>query len=85
MSLTLEIPSPLEHRLAERAASVGKTVEVAALEVLENWVEKLRPLEEIMAPFAEDVAASGMTEAEFDAFFEVIREEVWQDQQRKTT
>jgi len=40
-------------------------------------------LDDVMALFRQDVAESGMSEAELDAFFEEVREEVWQEQQAR--
>jgi len=37
--------------------------------------------DEIVAPLRQDFEASGMTEAEFDALIEEMREEVWQEKQ----
>jgi hypothetical protein len=83
MTLTIELPEPVERKLAERAARAGKTAEALAAELIEREVGREPTLAEIMAPFAQEFAESGMTEAEFDDLIEEAREEVWQEQQRK--
>jgi hypothetical protein len=83
MAMTIHVPERVERKLTERAAKVGKPAEALALELIEQGVDREPTLAEIMAPFAREVAESGMTEAEFDALIEEAREEVWQEQQRK--
>ena len=88
MPLTIELPEPVERRLAERAAKAGKTVELLARELIEQAVPPADPpkektLREIMAPFAQEFAESGMTDEEFDALIEEARNEVWEEQQKR--
>ena len=87
MTLTITLPESVEKRLAEQAAKDGKTVEALASELIEKAVTpaKERTLAEIMAPFAQEFAESGMTEEEFDALIEEAREEVWQEKHGKKT
>lgn len=68
MTLTLTLPAPLERRLAEQAKAAGKSAEALAVELLERILPKEQTLREIMAPFAAEVAASGMSEEEFAAW-----------------
>jgi predicted transcriptional regulator len=83
MALTLELPAPLERRLAAQAAVAGKTAEALAVELIEKALPRERTLAEIMAPFAAEVAARGITEEELDAIVEQARQEVWEEQQQK--
>jgi hypothetical protein len=39
----------------------------------------LRSFEEVCAPIAHAVAESGMSDEELDAFFEEIRDEIWNE------
>ena len=59
MTLTIELPEPVERRLAEQAAKDGKTVEALARELIEKAVTlpAEKTFREIMAPFAEEFAA----------------------------
>jgi plasmid stability protein len=79
MSLTIELSPQTEKRLAERAAEAGKTVELLAREILEKDVAKEKTLDEILAPFRQSFAESGMSEEDLDALVEAAREEIWQE------
>ena len=85
MTLTIELPEPVERRLAERAAKAGKSVETLARELIEQAVpaEKEKTFDEILAPFRKEFAESGMTDEEWDAVIEEAREEVWQEWQKR--
>lgn len=83
MTLTLELPAELERRLARQAAADGTTVAAAAVALLEKSAPPEKTFAEIVAPFAAEFEASGMTEEEFDALIEEARQEVWEEQQRK--
>ena len=48
---------------------------------MQEKVLKARTFEEICQPFAEAVAATRITEQEFDEFFEEARTEAWQEKQ----
>ena len=82
MTITIELPAPVERRLAERAAAAGKSVETLVQEVVTGWAAGPRPFDEILAPFRQSVAESGMTDEELDSFFQEVRQEVWDEQQR---
>ena len=79
MTLTIELPEPVERKLAEQAARHGKTVEAVARELIERGVAEPRTFAEIFAPVRKEFAESGMTEAELDALVEGAREEVWRE------
>ncbi|HET6572159.1 MAG TPA: hypothetical protein VFG68_01035 [Fimbriiglobus sp.] len=69
MTITIKLSDPVERKLAELATRDGKTVETVARELIERGVAEPRSLAEIMAPFAAEVAASGMTDDELGTFF----------------
>jgi len=69
VSRTIELPEPIERRLADRAAKEGKAIEALAIEMIERGMKQERTFAEIMAPFAAEVAASGMTDDEVGEFF----------------
>lgn len=83
--MTLTLPADVEKRLAERAAQDSKTVEALASELIERAVKPgERTFDEILAPFRQEFAESGMTEEELDALIEEARQEVWEEKQRAT-
>ena len=82
MSVTVELPEPVERLLAERAAGLGKTPAVYLAEVAERELSRPLTLAEIMAPVRDEFEASGMTEAELDALIDHARQEVWDERQR---
>ena len=85
MTLTIDLPPADERRLQQRAERAGRPVAELAADLLRDALDHPPRLFEIAAPFAAEFAASGMTEAEFDALIEEAREEVWQDQKAKGT
>jgi plasmid stability protein len=83
MTLTITLPEPVERRLAEQAAAVGKSVEALAGELIEKAVGPPgggKPFAEIAEPFRLSFEESGMTEEELDELVEQAREEIWQEQ-----
>jgi plasmid stability protein len=83
MTLTIQLPEPVERRLAERAAKDGKSVESLAIELIEQAVAPEMTLAEILAPVRQEFAEKGITEEEWDAMIEQAREEVWQEKHGK--
>jgi len=53
------------------------------LRAVEEKISRGRNFDEICAPFAQAVEAAGMSDEEFDHFFEEAREEVWRAKQGK--
>ena len=88
MNLTLELPDMVESRLTLRAKQRGMTLPEFAMEVMERLAEDtpeaaVESIDQILAPFRKQVAESGMSEDELDAFFQEVRQEVWDEQQGK--
>ncbi len=79
MELVVNIPAALEDKLRERAADVGKDATTFAREALEEKLRGPRTLDEILAPFRNQVAKSGMSHDELDQFYEGLRDEAWSD------
>jgi hypothetical protein len=79
MTLTIELSEPVKRQLAERAAKAGKSPESYVAEMVEREVSQEKTLDEILAPFRQSVAESGMTEEELDALVEEARNEIWQE------
>ena len=81
MTITLTMPAETQRKLIERATRAGQNVESLACELIERSLNDEPTLDEILAPFRRQVAASGMSEAELTALFEEEREEVDRAQQ----
>ncbi len=75
MSLTIELPAETERELSEFARESGRIPEAVAADLIERHLA-LKTMDEILAPFRKQVAESGMTETELDAFFGEVLEEV---------
>ncbi|HEY8506642.1 MAG TPA: hypothetical protein VIL46_18815 [Gemmataceae bacterium] len=65
-----------ERRLAERAAASGLDLPTFAGRIIEREVSGRPTLDEILAPFREEVAESGLTDEELGEFFEGVLREV---------
>ena len=81
MTLTIVLPPELEHALREQAAQSGQDLTAFILQAVREKIVKSRTLEEVCAPFAGAVEASGISEEEFDRFFDEARTEAWQQRQ----
>jgi predicted transcriptional regulator len=81
MTVTIDLPPELETNLTEQAARSGQNVHALILQAIREKIAKARTFDEICAPFAQAVAASGISDEEFDRFFEEAREEIWQEKQ----
>ena len=81
MTLTIDLPSDLEQSVRQQAARRGQDVRGFVLQAVQEKVSKARTFDEICRPFVDAVAATRMTEQEFDAFFEEARTEAWQQKQ----
>src|SRR5712691_7590441 len=81
MTITLTMPPETQRKLVERAARAGQNVESLACELIERSLNDEPTLDEILAPFRRQVAASGLSESELTALFEESRDEVDRAQQ----
>ncbi len=81
MTLTIDLPPELEKTVRQHAARSGQDVTAFVLQALEEKIARARTFDEVCAPFARAVEATGITDDEFDRFFEEVREEVWQPPQ----
>jgi hypothetical protein len=80
MTLSISITPEAEARLRERAAACGQPLDVYAARVLEQAVTA-PTLDELLAPARRQVAATGMTDREFDDLVNELRDEVWREKQ----
>jgi len=66
--VTLRLSDRARAKLAEQAANSGQDISAVASDLIEHAVT--RPsIDEIMAPVRKQVAESGMSDEELDAFF----------------
>lgn len=76
MTISIELSEDQLLRLDERARLAGKSA-AAYLSGLVDWDLSIGPsLEEILAPFRQQVAESGLGDAELDDLFEDARSDV---------
>jgi pyruvate carboxylase len=82
MSQAIELPVKLKlstqagQQLAQRAARSGRDVADYASDLIEQAVAK-PTLDEVLAPFRQQVADSGISDEQMDEFFEELRNEAW--------
>ena len=81
MSVTIDFPPDIEATLRERLARMPGNVTTFVVEAVREKLSRSRTLDEICLPFAESVAAAGVTDDELDQLFEAARENVWQAKQ----
>jgi hypothetical protein len=82
MGMVIELSPTAEQSLSAMAEKNGTTLEVFAKDALEQIAvtgKYPRTLAEVMAPFAAEFEASGMTEEELDALVEEAREEIYRE------
>ena len=82
MSLTIDLPEPLERELQDRSRSEGKSESEYVRDVLRQHFLPRKSLDEILAPFRQSFADSGTTEEELDALVKDAKKEIWEEQQR---
>ena len=76
MSLTIELPTELESTLQARLQRDRQNVGAFVLAAVREKLSRCQTIDEICAPFANAVAASGIDDAEFDAVIQAARDEV---------
>ena len=78
MSITLTLPLELEQRIFHRAAETKKPVEEITVGLIAQGLKYEQPMmtfDEILAPFRQEVVASGISDDELDALFLRARRE----------
>jgi hypothetical protein len=84
MTITINLTPEDEHRLAERAALLGQDLTIYVQNLIEKDIHSTRTANEALAAFRDQVEQSGMSDEEFDGFFEEVRDEVWDEKQART-
>jgi hypothetical protein len=78
MTLSLTLPPEVEAKLLQRAAESRQSPDDYASRVLVEAVGA-PTVDELLAPARKQIADSGMSDAEFDHFFDDLREKVWRE------
>ena len=78
MSVTIELPPDLEETIRRRVGRASQNLSTFVLEAVREKIARGQTLDEVCAPFAQAVSASGITDDGFDELVEECREEVWQ-------
>ena len=82
MVLKIPISDELEQTLKKRAAAAGKDAEQFAREAIEEKLRGPRTLDDILAPFRDQVASGGLSDEQLDNLFNDARQKAWDDRQR---
>jgi hypothetical protein len=83
MGVMIELPPEVEKTVRQYAARAGQNVDTFVLVAVLEKIARARTFEEVCAPIAQAVAATDISDEEFDRFFEEAREEVWQEKHGK--
>ncbi|MBI1832273.1 MAG: hypothetical protein HYR84_12590 [Planctomycetes bacterium] len=79
MTVTINLPPDVEETVRQQAAKNGQAVDAFVLQAVNEKLAKARTFDEICAPISKAIAASGVSDAELDRFFEEARDEVWRE------
>ncbi|MFN0017138.1 MAG: hypothetical protein ACKVP0_02695 [Pirellulaceae bacterium] len=69
MTVTINISPDALRSLTERATAKGTSVEEYVQDLIEKDVLPERRISEILAPFRQEILASGATDSELDSLF----------------
>jgi hypothetical protein len=81
MTLTIDLPPELEEVLRQHAERSGQDVKEFVIRAVREKIAKARTFDQLCAPFAQAVEQTGISEDEFDRFFEEVREDIWREKQ----
>lgn len=77
MTVVLELKPEVEEALEKKAKANGFEINVYLEKLIEMDVHRPKTLDEILAPFRQEVEQSGISDDELDAFVEETREEIY--------
>jgi hypothetical protein len=83
MTVTIELKPEIEAVLSKRAAAQGCGVGDYVQRLIEKEARSPRTFNEILAPFRQEVAESGMDDEALDDLFTDARRKVFQAKQRR--
>ena len=79
--IQVNIPDATHRLLTEQAAARGQTVESYAADLIQEGIAGSRSFAEILAPFRDEIASSGMQDGESNELFEAARNEAYDAKQ----
>jgi len=82
MALNITVPPDTEARLRERAEAQGEDVASYAARLLREAVAS-PSIEDLLAPFRQQVDESGMTNEQLDDFYDDLRDKAFHDRTTK--
>lgn len=77
MTLTIELKPETEAKLKNRAVALGYEIDDYVEKLIEEDSTKLRTIDEIFAPFRENIEKSGISEEELDDLIYQARREYY--------
>jgi hypothetical protein len=88
MVVTIHLAPETEEKLRQRAAASGQSLDRYVEQLIEGALAgangdqpgRMLPSDKALAPFRQEVAASGMSDEELRTFFEEVREEVYREE-----
>ena len=78
MVISLNIPDSAEKLLVEQATKRGVSVESYAVDLIQKGVSGGQTFDEILAPFRNQVTASGISDHELTSLFEIARSQAFE-------
>ena len=83
MTVVLELKPEVEEALQKKAKANGFEVNVYLEKLVEKDVSRAKTIDEILAPFRQEVEESGITDEELDDLVEEAREEIYREKLAK--
>lgn len=80
--MKLRLTAQTKENLSARAAQNGQQIEECASELIEQALTTPN-LDDLLAPLRAQVAASGMSDDELDAFHEDLRNKAWREKRER--
>jgi hypothetical protein len=81
-AMKLKLSKEAGEKLVQRANESGRDLASIASDLVERAVTQ-PTVDEVLAPFRKQVADSGMSEEELEAFFDDVREKAFQERHRR--
>jgi pyruvate carboxylase len=81
-AMKLKLSKKAGEKLVQRANESGRDLASVASDLIERAVTQ-PTVDEVLAPFRKQVADSGMSEEELEAFFDDVREKAFQERHRR--
>jgi len=79
MTVVLELKPEIEEALQKKAKANGFELNVYLEKLIEKDVDRVKTIDEILAPVRKNFAESGMTEDELDELIESERQAMWEE------